>query len=114
MKRGGGRQMKHVTAEIARDFLTCRLPRKENRLVVRHLLGQCPACLKLLHSLDPLHLTRSVGRESPRRPVEIPAALSSAVDRFFQGLEAAGAEATAKILSMDPNRNVSRNRFAVE
>jgi hypothetical protein len=97
MKCGGGQPMEHVTADIAGDFFTGRLPQEENRRVVRHLLGQCPVCLKLLHSLDPLHLIKSLGRESPRRLVEISAALSSAVDRFIRGLEATGAEAASDV-----------------
>jgi hypothetical protein len=89
--------MEHLSPEIAGNFVTGRLPREENRRVVRHLLGQCPACLKLLHSLDPLFPIQSVGMESPQRQGEIPAALFSAVDRFIQGLEAAGAEADSDV-----------------
>lgn len=89
--------MEHLSSEIAGDFLACRLPQEENRRVVRHLLGQCPECLRLFHSLSPLHPIKSTGRDSPRRPGEIPASLSLAVDRFIQGLEAAGAEAESDV-----------------
>lgn len=50
--------MDHVSTEIAANFFSGRLPREENRRVVRHLLGQCPACLRLFHSLDPLYATK--------------------------------------------------------
>jgi hypothetical protein len=88
--------MDHVSTEIAANFFSGRLPREENRRVVRHLLGQCPACLRLFHSLNPLYTTKP-GRVSPRRSGEISDALSLAVDRFIQGLEAAGAKAKSDV-----------------
>lgn len=79
--------MEHISIAVMRDFLSVQLPREEVRRVVRHLLTQCPACASTARrSLRP---AKFVGRESPGRPGDTPAALSSAVDRFLQRLEAA-------------------------
>lgn len=41
----------HFSREVLARFLQSALPREENRDLVRHLLGRCPACSRLLQEI---------------------------------------------------------------
>jgi hypothetical protein len=41
----------HFSREVLARFLQSTLPREENRDLVRHLLGRCPDCSKLLREV---------------------------------------------------------------
>jgi hypothetical protein len=79
--------MEHISTAVVNDFFACLLPREEQLFVVRHLLTQCPTCLREVRSV--LYPATPTGRESSfRRSGESRAAYSLAIDRFLQRLEA--------------------------
>jgi hypothetical protein len=41
----------HFSREVLARFLQSALPREENRDLVRHLLGRCPDCSRLLQEV---------------------------------------------------------------
>jgi hypothetical protein len=41
----------HFSREVLTRFLESALPREENRDLVRHLLGRCPGCSRLLQEV---------------------------------------------------------------
>jgi len=42
----------HLTQDTLQRFLRAELTRRENQLVVRHLLTRCPLCLQLVQEAD--------------------------------------------------------------
>jgi hypothetical protein len=42
----------HLTQETVRSFLNAELNRRENRLIVRHLLTRCRHCLDIVQEAD--------------------------------------------------------------
>jgi anti-sigma factor RsiW len=57
----------HLTQDILHRFLRAELSRRENQLVVRHLLTRCPACLGTLQEAD-----RTVGLRLTAMPRSAP------------------------------------------
>ena len=58
----------HLTHDTVRRFLRSELSRKENQLVVRHLLTRCRSCLEIVREEDHAAGLRLTGRP-PERPV---------------------------------------------
>jgi len=42
----------HLTQDILQRFLRTELTRRENQLVVRHLLTRCPLCLQAVQEAE--------------------------------------------------------------